>query len=116
MFCTPPLSLFSITPPPISLTHYHHTGGLRSVSLRPAGRRSDPGGGGRCSGSVQRQVSYEREQVAPPPPHPPPPTTFNSVNVLCCSYGRVYTADPYHAALAPAAAAAAYGVGAMVRT
>lgn len=26
------------------------------------------------------------------------------------SYGRVYTADPYHAALAPAA----YGVGAMV--
>lgn len=32
------------------------------------------------------------------------------------SYGRVYTADPYHAALAPAAAAAAaYGVGAMVR-
>lgn len=34
---------------------------------------------------------------------------------FCCSYGRVYTADPYHAALAPAAAAAAYGVGAMVR-
>ncbi|XP_029706135.1 RNA binding protein fox-1 homolog 2 isoform X2 [Takifugu rubripes] len=29
------------------------------------------------------------------------------------SYGRVYTADPYHAALTPAAAAAAYGVGAM---
>lgn len=29
------------------------------------------------------------------------------------SYGRVYTTDPYHA-LAPAAAAA-YGVGAMVR-
>lgn len=33
---------------------------------------------------------------------------------LSCSYGRVYAADPYHA-LAPAAAAAAYGVGAMVR-
>lgn len=31
---------------------------------------------------------------------------------LCCSYGRVYTTDPYHA-LTPAAAA--YGVGAMVR-
>uniref|UniRef100_A0A8C7QN89 RNA binding protein fox-1 homolog 2 n=1 Tax=Oncorhynchus mykiss TaxID=8022 RepID=A0A8C7QN89_ONCMY len=30
-------------------------------------------------------------------------------------YGRVYTTDPYHAALNPAAAAA-YGVGAMVRT
>lgn len=31
------------------------------------------------------------------------------------SYGRVYAADPYAAALAsPAAAAAAYGVGAMV--
>lgn len=36
------------------------------------------------------------------------------LNCLCvASYGRVYTTDPYHA-LAPAAAA--YGVGAMVRT
>ena len=32
------------------------------------------------------------------------------VSVFSLSYGRVYTADPYHAALAPAA----YGVGAMV--
>lgn len=36
-------------------------------------------------------------------------------HLFSSSYGRVYTADPYHAALAPAAAAAAYGVGAMVR-
>lgn len=40
---------------------------------------------------------------------------FGVNNLLLCvaSYGRVYTTDPYHA-LAPAAAA--YGVGAMVRT
>ena len=31
------------------------------------------------------------------------------------SYGRVYTTDPYHAALTPATAAA-YGVGAMVNS
>lgn len=38
---------------------------------------------------------------------------FVTFEILCAisdSYGRVYTADPYHAALAPAA----YGVGAMV--
>lgn len=40
---------------------------------------------------------------------------FKLLNCHLCvaSYGRVYTTDPYHA-LAPAAAA--YGVGAMVRT
>lgn len=39
-------------------------------------------------------------------------TQMNFLFVCVASYGRVYTTDPYHA-LAPAAAA--YGVGAMVR-
>lgn len=37
-------------------------------------------------------------------------SVMNKVYYFPDSYGRVYTADPYHAALAPAA----YGVGAMV--
>lgn len=95
---------------------------LHCVSLHSAdgGSESDSSGGS-GGGSLQRQVSDSGQSRSMHRRF----KRFLTSRVLflsetCtsvfCSYGRMYAADPYAAALAasPAAAAAAYGVGAMV--
>uniref|UniRef100_A0A674P6A8 RNA binding protein fox-1 homolog 2 n=1 Tax=Takifugu rubripes TaxID=31033 RepID=A0A674P6A8_TAKRU len=61
------------------------------------------------------QGGYAAYRYAQPAAVATPAAAAAAAAAYSDSYGRVYTADPYHAALTPAAAAAAYGVGAMVR-